>query len=235
MAKLLISVRDADEAREIVDAGVSLVDVKDPGLGSLGRASDACINAVADVVADRVPASAALGEFRDWNETDWPSFVARLRHVKWGLADAPADWDRQLREWKTRLEAISNCGLVLAAYADHQRAQAPELQEICRIALRDRYEVMLIDTWKKDGTTLMDWASLAELEKVVSACRRGGVKVALAGSLGIPEMTRLAGLAPDWFAIRGAACVRGMRGSSLVRERVEEIAQQLNGFPVPSR
>ena len=40
MTKLLVSVRDADEARDALSVGVDLLDVKEPDQGSLGRAAD---------------------------------------------------------------------------------------------------------------------------------------------------------------------------------------------------
>ena len=62
MSKLLVSVRSADEAQAALDGGASIIDVKEPSLGSLGRASEAAIAAVVNRVARRIPISAALGD-----------------------------------------------------------------------------------------------------------------------------------------------------------------------------
>ncbi|MFO1092588.1 MAG: (5-formylfuran-3-yl)methyl phosphate synthase [Planctomycetaceae bacterium] len=64
--RLLVSVRNADEAIAALAGGADIIDVKEPRRGPLGMAD---ANIVADIVAcagDRAPVSAALGEVRDW-------------------------------------------------------------------------------------------------------------------------------------------------------------------------
>ena len=62
MMRLLVSVRDADEAKVALAAGVDLIDVKEPLRGALGAADAEQIAAVVREVNGRVPVSAALGE-----------------------------------------------------------------------------------------------------------------------------------------------------------------------------
>ena len=52
--------------------------------------------------------------------------------------------------------------------------------------------------------------------------------MALAGSLGPREIGRLRELAPDWFAVRGAACAGGRAGTVNV-ERVRSLTALLRG------
>ena len=108
MTRLLVSVRDADEAALALTAGVDLIDVKEPRAGSLGAASPAVVRAVLDRVAGRVPVSAALGELSDWSSDDrkpdgtrssggnstrqaWTSCDQRLTFAKLGLAGSAGD------------------------------------------------------------------------------------------------------------------------------------------------
>jgi uncharacterized protein (UPF0264 family) len=62
MTRLLVSVRDAAEARAVLDAGAHLIDVKEPRRGSLGAADGRQVADVLNTVAGRVPVSAAMGE-----------------------------------------------------------------------------------------------------------------------------------------------------------------------------
>ena len=66
MTKLLVSVRDADEARLAVEAGVELIDVKEPHAGPLGAAASEMIAAIAQVVARHRPLSVAFGELDEF-------------------------------------------------------------------------------------------------------------------------------------------------------------------------
>lgn len=63
--RLLVSVRSAEEARLAMEAGVDVIDVKDPNRGSLGAANAEIWHSVLDVVGNAVPCSAACGELAD--------------------------------------------------------------------------------------------------------------------------------------------------------------------------
>ncbi len=91
--RLLVSVRNAQEAVIATDGGADIIDVKEPGFGSLGFAGAATIREVVDAVADRVPVSAALGECLDWSSgikaieaLQFDGMQHALAFVKLGLA-----------------------------------------------------------------------------------------------------------------------------------------------------
>ncbi len=63
--RLLVSVRSAAEAQLAIQAGVDVIDVKDPTRGSLGNASPETWQEVLNLVGDAVPTSAACGELVD--------------------------------------------------------------------------------------------------------------------------------------------------------------------------
>ena len=60
MTGLLVSVRDAEEARHAADAGADLIDIKEPLAGPLGAAAPETIAEIVHVVAGRCPISVAL-------------------------------------------------------------------------------------------------------------------------------------------------------------------------------
>ena len=59
---LLVSVRSAPEARAACRGGATVIDVKEPARGPLGRADAPTWRAVRAVVPEAVPVSVALGE-----------------------------------------------------------------------------------------------------------------------------------------------------------------------------
>ena len=215
MTALLISVRDREEARLCVAAGVDLIDVKEPGRGSLGRAPSEMLAAVLDEVGQCRPVSAALGELVEWLDAELPGEVDRLRFIKWGLSRCVDGWREKIARLRDVVEACSACQIVLTSYADHVRAAAPTPDEVCHHAISSRASVLLLDTWSKDGTRLLDWLPRHELERLIDTCHAGGVRVALGGSLGRRDIEALLPLAPDWVAVRGAACVQGRRDAAL--------------------
>jgi (5-formylfuran-3-yl)methyl phosphate synthase len=215
MTAMLISVRDRAEARLCLDAGVDLIDIKEPGRGPLGQAPAQAIAGVLDEVAGRRPVSAALGELADWPDGAMPDEVARLHFVKWGLSQCGDGWRERFARLRDLIEGQSPCKVVLTCYADAQRAGSPTVDDVCHHAIASRATVLLLDTWGKDGTRLFDWLSVPALERIIRACHDGGVRVALGGSLGRGDIERLLPLGPDWVAVRGAACAGGRRDGSL--------------------
>jgi (5-formylfuran-3-yl)methyl phosphate synthase len=220
MPQLLVSVRTPQEAEIAVTAGADVVDIKDPAHGSLGRADDKAIASIVGHVAGRKPVSAAMGELA---ERSLLPRVDGLAFVKWGLAGyADRDWQRDLTE-----AARGVTGPVAVAYADWRRANAPAPDEVTAYAIKHRWPVVLFDTWRKDGATLLDWFPPCTLADLTRPLRVARLRFALAGSLSVEHIPLLADLKPDWLAVRGAVCRQRDRGAVLDGERIEQWAQAL--------
>jgi hypothetical protein len=226
MTRLLVSVRSAAEAEAALAGGADVIDVKEPANGSLGRAADRTIAEVVALVAGRRPVSAALGE---WCESggDMPQLDG-LSYLKWGFSGLTGGELRDVAATFDRLrEARPECLLVTVAYADWQTAAAPAPDALCGFACAGRWGPFLLDTWQKDGSTLLDRLPLSEIAALVKRCQAKGVTVALAGSLGRREMERLLPLHPDWLAVRGAACRGGRRVAPVDENEVRRLASWL--------
>jgi uncharacterized protein (UPF0264 family) len=120
------------------------------------------------------------------------------------------------------------CRAVAVAYADWRRAGAPAPEEVCDFAAAHSAGAFLLDTWGKDGSTLLDWLTLPKIERLVERCRAAEVPVALAGSLGAAEMRTLLSLRPDWFAVRGSACQGRRRGATIDEGKVRQLVDVLS-------
>jgi uncharacterized protein (UPF0264 family) len=117
---------------------------------------------------------------------------------------------------------------VTAAYADWQEVDAPPVADVLAFSRRRPGGVLLLDTCRKaPGRTLLDLVSVSELARLRRACAEAGVRLALAGSLGLAEVVALLPLRPDWFAVRGAACAAGQRDGAVEEERVRALAALL--------
>jgi uncharacterized protein (UPF0264 family) len=223
----LVSVRSVAEAQAALAGGAGIIDVKEPSRGSLGRASDTAIAEIIRWASGKVPVSAALGEL-----VDRPSFFPEpgLAFTKWGLAgEASKNWHEALRAASAEIAAIDlACCPVAVAYADWQRAQAPAPEDVCAFVCQERWPALLIDTWSKDGSSLLDWLNITELGQLAARCRRSGVRLALAGSLRPEQIPGLLCLEPDWIAVRGAACRGGQRGRSIAESAVRRLAAMLS-------
>ena len=82
---------------------------------------------------------------------------------------------------------------------------------------------MLWDTHDKTRGRLLDHVPIHRLKTQVAQARQSGMLIVLAGSLAVEDLAILKSLAPDFLAIRGAAC-EGSRTGSIRRELVERFA-----------
>jgi uncharacterized protein (UPF0264 family) len=225
MTGLLVSVRDAEEARTALVGGASLIDVKDPARGALGRAEDSLVRAVVAAVAGQAPVSAAMGELL---EAERPPEGVDLAFAKWGLSgtrDLP--WQQLLLRMRDSVAPV----VVPCAYAEQQSVGSPAIQTVLDWMISEQLPILLIDTFLKDGRTLVDHLSLRELQSLAERCRIHRVQLALAGSLSAELIARLASVHPAWFAVRGAAC-GGSRNGRVERECVNELVREIQKLPL---
>lgn len=231
--QLLVSVRNAREARDALAGGCDILDVKEPAHGSLGMADVGVIRDV--IVAAGVQAitiSAALGETREWrNRTSVPVLPHGLQYVKLGTAGLTdvTEWEREWRSVRARLDAVAESPLqwVAVAYADWQRAAAPPPDEVLRAAVESKCGGLLIDTYYKDGRSLFDVLPLDAIAELLAALRKTNLFVALAGSLSIADIATAAALHPDVIAVRTAVCRDGNRNGPISRESVRRLREVL--------
>ncbi len=223
MAGLLVSVRSADEVEAALSGGADLIDVKEPTKGPLGMAEAEVVAAVVTKVKKRVPVSAALGEWSPEAITvaHW-HLELKLDYVKWGLANytPTPGWGEDILD--TRRELPAGMEMVAVAYADWERAKSVPPAEIVKFAKRFRFKAFLLDTWNKDGKTLLDFLKPAEIAELLESVGRVGMKSAIGGSLRPEQVKQLKGVEPDWYAVRASACAGGKRDGAIDTARVKK-------------
>jgi (5-formylfuran-3-yl)methyl phosphate synthase len=221
VARLLVSVRSAEEALAAADAGADIIDVKEPTRGSLGRADEAVWRAVREVVPRAVPMSVALGELSEWaGEGSSGPELTNATFWKLGLAKCGSSWQSDWRRIRDRWRA--GPGWVAVAYADWELSGSPDPERVLDEAIGlEECVGILVDTWDKSQPSSVDlsWSSWYE------RARNAGLTTALAGKLDRESISRLAPLRPDIVAVRGAACFDGERSGGIDPERVRELVR----------
>jgi uncharacterized protein (UPF0264 family) len=229
MSKLLVSVRNEQEARAAVAGGADWIDLKEPWLGSLGAIDLATAQRASECVPLEMPLSAALGEL-----TDWPGHAAqqllgvgRIRYVKLGLAGcASTSWRAKWLAVKHQA-ARGSAQLIAVAYGDAANAAAPEPEEVLAHAIGSAASWLLIDTFDKTRGTIIDVLGRTRLDRLIAGARTNGMRVATAGGLRLADFDRLPIEAIDLIAVRGAACHSG-RESGVEERCVRQLRQALH-------
>ncbi len=230
---LLVSVRSAEEVAAALAGGADIIDVKEPSKGPLAPAEAEVVAAVIDAVHGRVPVSAALGEWSPHAITaaHW-HLELPLQYVKWGLAGYAhtPGWGEDLLD--TRRELPIATEMVLVAYADWERAKSIPPAEVAKFAKRFRFKAFLLDTFGKDGKTLLDFMKPAEIADIVDGLKRVYTTVAVGGSLRPEHLKQLKGVMPHYYAVRSSVCAANKRDGLIDVARVRKWKELLAAVKV---
>jgi uncharacterized protein (UPF0264 family) len=217
--RLLVSVRNIEEALLAAAGGADFIDLKEPGQGALGGLPTETIRAVVAALRERgiaLPISATIG---DLPMGDLGAILARVEavgacgvdYVKVGIEREPGAG--------AVLFALANCGrpVVPVFIADrgldqHAVARARTLG----------FPALMLDTAEKRAGSLFDALGIEVLQGFVFATRKAGVLVGLAGALRAAHADALAELAPDFAGFRSAVC-RGERSDALDVQCLQEL------------
>jgi uncharacterized protein (UPF0264 family) len=233
--RLLVSVTDADEARVAVEAGVDIVDVKNPAEGSLGAPAPGVIGRVRKVVPPERPVSAAIGDMPNLPGTAALAALGAARsgaaYVKVGLWGTSAT-DEAVAVLRAVREAIDGgAAVIAAAYADAERVAGRPLPpgDVVEAARRAGVGGCLLDTALKDGRGLFEWLTPEALEALVGAGHAAGLEMALAGALRAEDLGLVRATGADIAGVRAAACRDGRRTAPLDAERIWRLRSECEG------
>ncbi len=219
--RLLVSVQDRAEAELAQATGVHWIDLKNPLAGALGAPTTTVARAVADCIEDRAQSSVALGELNSLNDSRIADVARLFPWIKVGLSETAGN------HWQADLSRIANLvdehgsKLVPGLYADWQDAHSPHPQEMVEYVASHKMPALLIDTFLKNGSGLLDHLALGDIERLSMDLHNVGCELVLAGSLKLESLAELASLPLLAIGIRGAVCQNG-RQSKLCPEKLQQ-------------
>jgi uncharacterized protein (UPF0264 family) len=237
-AGLLVSVQNERELLAALRAGVRWIDVKDPSRGALGRPEIDVATGIRRSMtienSEELHFSIALGEL---NETPlaelirYASLFVDGTVFKIALSNCcdRTDWHGLATTLAKGIGAPKR--LILVHYADADHAAAPSWREVLKSATEIGSEYLLIDTWGKNGSCLLDFYSVETLQSMIAEANVLGLRVAIAGSLPLEDLRKLANVGADWIGVRGAVCEGPLRTGPIcetkVRTALAELAKPL--------
>lgn len=231
MVQLLVSVIEPGEVLAALEGGADIVDVKNPQEGSLGAPQPAVVERIRTCVLPPRLLSVALG--------DAPHLPGTLALAARGAAACGADLVKvglagssTVEEAATLLRSVRKAvpgavKVVAVAYADAHRIGGLLPHLLLEAARRGGVDGVMLDTARKDGTTLWDFVQESWLREWIAKARSQGLLCALAGSLCLADLPRLVALAPDVVGFRGAV-TDGGRTASLARSKVLALRTELD-------
>jgi uncharacterized protein (UPF0264 family) len=211
MTGMLASVRDACEARIALDAGVDVIDLKDPAHGALGALAPETLAGITALVDGRALVSATTGDL-PCEAATLDAAIRRTRAtgvdiVKVGIF-AAVPGDAVIRALARH--AGQGARIVPVFFAEYWQDAGP-FEELAEAGIAG----VMLDTADKRGGSLTERLPVEVLSRFVGRARAAGLMSGLAGSLSAADVPALAALGPDYLGFRGALCRNAERGGSL--------------------
>lgn len=228
---LMVSVQNVDEAREALQGGADIVDVKNLQEALVGSAHPAIVKEVREMVPTGHHASVTLGVVPVQAGTvamaAYTAGVLNATSVKVGFMKA--GYDEAVQVLTASREALEgfDTKLIGSLFADNLLYDGLDPHRMVELANDGGCDGFLIDTLTKDGRNLFDFLSESDLREMVFEGKELGMSTALSGHLNIDDLDELARINPDIVGVRGAACTKGDRTNGVHHEPVAEFKRQL--------
>ena len=235
---LLISPINSEEAREAIEGGADIIDVKNPKEGSLGANFPWVIKNIREITPNGMHVSATLGDVPYKPGTvslaAAGAVVSGADYIKVGLYGTK-NYDEALEVMENVVKSVKefddNALVVASGYADAHRVGAIDPIKIPQVAAESGADLAMVDTAIKDGKTLFDFMDKDKLIEFNKNIHEYGLKSALAGSIKKEQLRLLYDIGCDVVGIRGAACTGGDRNKGTInRTAVMELKNMIENF-----
>jgi uncharacterized protein (UPF0264 family) len=235
--QLLVSVRNAAEARLALSGGADIVDAKEPDAGALGAVTLDTMRAI-HAATGHATLSAALGDAGDElaiTRAAGAYAAAGAAFVKIGFAgiDDIATVGRLLQAAVAGGTGLVRAAVIAVAYADADRSASIAPSALVDVAAWSGARGVLLDTAVKSGPGVRDLMSARALAAWVRAARQAGLLAAVAGKLTARDLPFVHDIGAHIAGVRGAACDGG-RSGHISTDRVRHLRARIADAERPS-
>ena len=226
----LVSASELKEISENLLSQIDILDLKDPSKGSIGSWDYYHIKEAIKLFKEKVFISATLGDIFDNGkfEEKLNSFDnLDLDYIKFGLLSLNnEDLFAKLRfvaleQFKTKL--------VCVVFVDHKKS-LNRVESNLKFFLDCGIKYILLDTFRKDKGSLLDFCNITFLKNFIFKCRKLDIKVGLAGGLKESQVPFLLNLKPSIVGFRSAICQSNKREASISMKNIKKISGYFNCF-----
>jgi uncharacterized protein (UPF0264 family) len=237
--KLLVSPKNLEEAKVVVKYDeVDYIDCKNPSEGSLGANFPWIIKQMKNLIhfSGSQLLSATIGDF--------PNLPGSASLAALGAATAGADIIKiGLKGPTTENECIflmekvvkavkdhnKNIKVVAAGYADKIRMDSsPAFLSLPVIAAKSGADIVMLDTYIKDGMGLFDFLTVEQLKLFRDKAKDLNLEVALAGNLMKKSLPKIKEICPDIIGVRSLVCEGYDRNNGIIKgSLIEELKEEL--------
>ncbi len=237
--RLLVSPKSIEEAKVVVQQkDVDYIDCKNPIEGSLGANFPWIIKKMKSLIPQNSSQllSATIGDFPNLpgsaSLAALGAAVSGADVIKIGLKESTTE-DDCIYLMKKVVKAVKsyneNIKIVVAGYADRIRMNSsPDFLLLPNIAAKSGADIVMLDTFIKDGKGLFDFLSVDQLKLFKNKAKKLNLEVALAGYLMKDSLPMVKKIMPDIIGVRSIVCEGYDRNNGMIRRHlIEELKAEL--------
>ena len=237
--RLLVSPKSIEEAKIVVQQkGVDYIDCKNPLEGSLGANFPWIIKEMKSLIHPNSSQllSATIGDFPNLpgsaSLAALGAAVSGADVIKIGLKESTTE-DDCVYLMKAVVKAVKNYNenikVVVAGYADKIRMKtSPDFLLLPNIAAKSGADIVMLDTFIKDGKGLFDFLSVEQLKFFKNKAKKLNLEVALAGYLMKDSLPMIKEIMPDIIGVRSIVCEGYDRNNGIIRGHlIDELIAEL--------
>ncbi len=237
--KLLVSPKNLEEAKVVVKhKEVNYIDCKNPSEGSLGANFPWIIKKMKNLIPlnSSQLLSATIGDFPNLpgsaSLAALGAAVAGADIIKIGLK-GPTTENESIFLMNKVVKAVNdynkNIKIVVAGYADRIRMDtSPEFLSLPVIAAKSGADIVMLDTYIKDGRGLFDFLNIEQLKLFRNKAKSLNLEVALAGNLMKDSIPKIKEIWPDIIGVRSIVCEGYDRNNGTIKGYlIEELKTEL--------
>jgi (5-formylfuran-3-yl)methyl phosphate synthase len=211
MTKMLASVNSIAEALLVLEAGVDIIDLKQPALGALGALDSATVRQIVIEVNRRCPVSATIGDIPLQPQLVFNAVKAMAEtgvdYVKIGFF--PGDDGLGTLNQLSLLTA-QGYRLIAVLFAD-----TPLNYSVLTALKEAGFTGVMLDTLDKKSGSLTQLMSPGAMTAFVKQAKALDLLCGLAGSLRLDDISSLLPYQADYLGFRGALCEGQIRVGQL--------------------
>lgn len=230
MSQLLVSVKNLEEAKLVLNNHVDIIDLKSPINGALGALSLEEIAEISDFIKQQDPTrliTATIGDLPMQPNLLLPAVTSVANTgvdvVKIGFFNVT---DEPIKVYEVCIEALqslirADVKLVAVLFAEYQYPS-----ELIGMLKNAGFYGVMLDTAHKNGATLFDCLSHQQIRTFVQSAIKSGLKPGLAGSLRHEHISLVKQFEADYVGLRGGVCADGLRTNQLCLDKLQRVTKQ---------
>jgi uncharacterized protein (UPF0264 family) len=224
MTGMLASVKNKEEAQQVLAANVDIIDLKQPSKGALGALEVSVVTDIVKLINKKSLVSATIGDLPMQPDLVFNAVkvmaATGVDYVKMGIfpeGDSSATLNK-LAELDT-----SNLSLIAVLFAD----ALPSFNMV-EVLKKTGFKGVMLDTMNKDQGSLRQIMDFKNIADFVMQAKQQQLLCGLAGSLRVNDIKDLLMLNPDYLGFRGALCQQHNRVAQLDHQAIIKIQKVMN-------